>query len=69
MVRDEKADALAATGTEITVDTASEQAADKFKKRGSFDDMRQSYFKVRKALKKGLGGAFNRIYVPRGQSR
>jgi hypothetical protein len=69
VVRDEKADAEAATGTEISVDEASARAADRFKTLGSAEDLRHSYFKVRKALKEGLGGAFNTIHIPRGQTR
>jgi hypothetical protein len=69
IVRDERADALAATGIEISVDEASERAADKFKKLGSWLDFKRSYYKVRGALKQGLGGAFNTIHIPRGQSR
>jgi hypothetical protein len=68
IVRDIKADADAA-GAEISIDEASERAADRFKTLGSFADMRQSYFKVQRALKKGLGGAFSTIHIPRGQPR
>jgi hypothetical protein len=69
VVRDEKADAEAAPGIEMSVDEASARAAAKFKTLGSAEDLRRSYFKVRKALKQGLGGAFNTIHIPNGQSR
>jgi hypothetical protein len=69
VVRDTKADAETATGIEISVDEACERAANKFKTLGSTEDLRHSYFKVQKALKGDLGGAFNTIHVPRGQPR
>jgi hypothetical protein len=69
--RDRIADATAA-GVKLSIDEASERAVNFLKDSaaiGTPEDMRRSYFKVKKALKQGLGGAFNTIHIPRGQSR
>jgi hypothetical protein len=67
IVRDIMKDAAA--GTELSVEDACERAANRFKALGSWLDFKRSYYKVRGALKQGLGAAFNTIHIPRGQSR
>jgi hypothetical protein len=68
VVRDQIADAATA-GVKLAVDKASGRAADRFRTLGSTEDLKRSYYKVKKALKQGLGAAFNTIHIPRGQSR
>jgi hypothetical protein len=69
VVRDRVAKAADA-GVKLSVDEASERASNALKgKLGSTEDVKRSYYKVKKALNQGLGAAFNMIHIPKGLPR